>query len=213
MEEVRWRDTPEETITRASLRVQPGDFTEVQTSNPASFRAFILSRRIASGLLVRNEASPDPRVLRLANPDIVNRLRDKLRGILGGQIQRAQFQPYEVIDEDTLLNAIDITTNNYDITIGDADEPGDIDLSIILQRNATQQQRAAFLQTVERIKEAVADVALADARKKFVKGKTLSRVGQRIGLDPLAFEAEIAERVGGRRRKTKTNKKRSTRRR
>jgi hypothetical protein len=225
-EPIRWKDTPEEAAARAALRVQPGDFTEIDSTRPNMFRDFQLSPRIVSGLMVRDETQEDPRVFRLAKPNIVTQLTDKLTQIIGLPNPRGKFVPFEDLEEGQYnFNRIYIDYGNpriYSIGIGDAaevgGEPGDFDLSILIHNNATAAQRAAFPQMVQRIKDAVADVALSDARKKFLNDKTANRVGQAIGLDPLAVKKEIGEKLGGRRKtktkaKTKAKKQRKTRRR
>jgi hypothetical protein len=204
-EDVRWKDTPEEKEARAALRVQPDDFFASPLEQEWHTPVFRLSNRIISSLIVRNEQGAT-----LARPDIIDKLISKLapfrdrRFVITGRFGGT----YIVLEFKRSTNLV--YTTHID------NSPWGARLAIQFRDPSDESDWTNFQEFVSFVKEAVADVALADARKKFMKDKIADRVGQSVGLnDPLAAKAELRPFLGGRRRKTKkhTKKHRTTRRR
>jgi hypothetical protein len=183
------RDTPEEAAKRKTLRIQPNDFKPMLVNDPRTQASFKLSNRIASNLLVEG---------RLASPDLVERLRDKFDSIVSiRHVLLARFMGP--------LGLIIFQMPRYTVTIN---KKGELHISTVT-RQYRDEPADPFPAVIEQIKEAVADVVLAEPRKAFMKEKTMTRVAQSVGLnDPLATK-EITKFLGGRksRKSKRTNKK------
>jgi hypothetical protein len=170
--------------------MQPDDFVRVPVEPrwQRNLYIFDLSERIRNGL-------PN-------NNDLKQRLRAKLVPIAEriGNTARGVWYPPESINfvfENSLYE--DDPEDTYRITI----QGGRLTIEI------PAWNRFPRPEVIDRIKEAIADVVLAEPRKAFVKGKTMTRVAQSVGLnDPLAVK-EITKFLGGRksRKSKRTNKK------
>lgn len=194
---VRWRDTPEEKVARTDLQIHENDFEQVQLPNPRpDLFVFKMSDRIASKIFRRNEAGR----FDLVDYRFPYRLLSKIRRIVDEHYLDQPAGPL------VRLNPPNITISgiHYKIVITN-------DKLFITFIGMSEFNWDVFPGVIRGVKQAIGHVLFGEARKKFVKDKMLTRVGQRYGLDdPLAAKKEIGKFLGGR-RKTRKSKKRTTR--
>jgi hypothetical protein len=196
---VKWKDTPKEEERRTELRIQPDDFRQYSKEKYGDsdwLYMFHLSQRIQNGL--PNNKDVRQRLLANLTPitdyiggtiRISSRYPDFIHFLIEDSSRRSQPSGASTPTQDDIYQTITIV----DIRIGGGD------LAIMVDSPHHEA-------LVEYIKEVVADVALAEPREAFVKGKTASRVAQSIGLnDPLAAK-EIGKYLGGRRKSRKSKK-------
>ena len=204
---IRWKDTPEEEITRQSLRTRPDDFVRVPVPRHSELRNYFfdLSPRLASSFVVRENGA-----LRLASPTVLTRLQEKITAFANSINRSNYIRPLHNRDGviitigENVIYTIQITDTRLNIQL----RPEGIRRFDEISYGEGEWARVPS--DIEAIKRLVADVALAEARKKFVKEKVSTRVGQAIGMnDPLAAKKEIGSFLGGRRRKTRKSKKTS----
>jgi hypothetical protein len=196
---IRWRDTPEEKVARTDLQIHENDFEQVQLPNPRpDLFVFKMSDRIASKIFRRNEAG---------RFDLVDyRFPDRLRSKIMRIADEHHLEQLDFITPRVGFNPPNITISgiHYKIVITN-------DKLFITFIGMSEFNWDVFPGVIRGVKQAIGHVLFGEARKKFVKDKMLTRVGQRYGLDdPLAAKKEIGKFLGGR-RKTRKSKKRTTR--